>query len=363
MSLNRAHMQKSNLTILAGPTALAQIRERGLRPDDVDVFPGASGGPKWFVLTGLDRVIFGGFFAGRQRPLHLIGSSIGAWRTACLAQADPVSALERLTEGYLEQRYPAKPTAAQVSAEARKILDHVLGRSGAAEIVAHPWARLHIVAARCEGLAASEVPRLQLAGFLASALGNIVSRRTLGRRLERVIFHTAGDTSPFVALNDLPTRHVELREENVGPALLASGAIPLVLEGIPNIAGAPQGMYRDGGIVDYHFDIDFGAKDGLVLYPHFYPHLVPGWFDKPLRWRRARGEKLDRVVLVAPSREFVERLPYGKIPDRKDFEVLDDDSRLRYWRKVVAESERLGDEFLELQEKQALAGQARPLPA
>ena len=40
---------------------------------DVDVVPGASGGPKWLVLAGLDRFLFGDFLQRpRTRPLHLI---------------------------------------------------------------------------------------------------------------------------------------------------------------------------------------------------------------------------------------------------------------------------------------------------
>jgi hypothetical protein len=96
-------MLSSNLTLMAGPDALWWIRERGLRAEDVDVVPGASGGPKWLVLAGLDRVLFGGFFQSRTRPLHLIGSSIGSWRLSCLAQADPVAALERFEAAYVEQ--------------------------------------------------------------------------------------------------------------------------------------------------------------------------------------------------------------------------------------------------------------------
>ena len=72
------------------------IRERGLRAEDVDIIPGASGGAKWLALAGLDRFLFGEFFAAeRTRPLHLIGSSIGSWRMAAFAQRDPVAALER----------------------------------------------------------------------------------------------------------------------------------------------------------------------------------------------------------------------------------------------------------------------------
>ncbi|HEX5633682.1 MAG TPA: patatin-like phospholipase family protein, partial [Gemmatimonadales bacterium] len=81
-----------------------------MQPADVDVVPGASGGAKWLVLAGLDRFLFGDFLqAPRERPLHLIGSSIGSWRMACLAQRDPRAALDRAHAAYLEQRYPRRP--------------------------------------------------------------------------------------------------------------------------------------------------------------------------------------------------------------------------------------------------------------
>ena len=84
----------SALTLRAGPDALRLVRERGLRAQDVDIIPGASGGAKWLALAGLDRFLFGEFLQQpREKPVHLIGSSIGSWRMACLAQRDPVAAL------------------------------------------------------------------------------------------------------------------------------------------------------------------------------------------------------------------------------------------------------------------------------
>jgi hypothetical protein len=124
----------------------------------------------------------------------------------------------------------------------------------------------------------------------------------------------------------------------------------MVMEGVRNIPGAPPGVYRDGGIVDYHFDMPFLDGDALVLYPHFYPHLTPGWFDKALRWRRVNPANFHNVLLVAPSSEFVRRLPYGKIPDRKDFETMDDKTRFAYWQTVLAESVRLAEQFARMVE-------------
>lgn len=350
-----------NFTLLAGRQAAALIREEGFSADQIEVLAGASGGPKWLILSALDRLLFGQLLRHRQAPLHAIGSSIGSWRMACLATADPAAAITRLEQAYIEQRYPADVTPAMVSAEGERILTQLLGPHEAADLLQHAWVRLHILAVRCQGLCASEQARLQMLGFGLAALGNLFSRRGLARRLTRVVFHNAGDSSPFSELADLPTAHVPLTADNLRPALLASGSIPLVLEGVRGVPGAAAGVYRDGGVIDYHLDFDYGAGNGLIFYPHFYPYIVPGWFDKALPWRRADGRNFQRALLLVPSPALVARLPYGKIPDRRDFVRLSDTERIRYWRQVVAEGERLADEFGELLTKERLAGALQPL--
>lgn len=340
---------RSSLTLRAGPDALRLLRERGLQPADVDVVPGASGGAKWLVLAGLDRFLFGEFLqAPRERPLHLIGSSIGSWRMACLAQRDPVAALARGHHAYIhEQQYSRRPSTREVTEVLTRALDLLLGPSGVEEILAHPWARVHIITAEGRGLAASERRMLIAASLAIAAAGNLVSRRTLAFQMRRCIFHSAGDETPFRHLSDLPTTHVPLTRDNLRAALLASGSIPLVLEGV-KIPGTPRGVYWDGGVLDYHLDLDFGAGEGLVLYPHFYGHVVPGWFDRSLSWRRARGANFRRALLIAPSDDFVASLPNRKIPDRHDFYTMDHATRARAWARVMEESERLGDELREL---------------
>lgn len=66
---------------------------------------------------------------------------------------------------------------------------------------------------------------------------------------------------------------------------------------------------------------------------------------------------------MAPSKEYLETLPDRKLPDRKDFEtyVNNDQGRERAWRKAIAESDRLGDEFMELTETGKLTEVLRPL--
>lgn len=345
----------ASLTLRAGPRAAAIIRERGLRLEDIDVLPGASGGAKWLVLAGLDRYLFGEFLQGeRTRPMHLIGSSIGSWRMACLAQRDPAAALARGHHAYIyDQQYTRRPSTQEVTDVLVRALDTLLGPTGVEEILTHPWARVHIITAQGRGWAASGQRALLTSSIAFAAAANVLSRRTLAWQLRRFVFHSGGSTTPFAALSDLPTTHVALTRENCRAALMASGSIPLLVNGV-RIPGV-DGMHWDGGVLDYHLDLDFGTGDGLVLYPHFYSHIVPGWFDKGLTWRRGRPTNFSRALLIAPSSEFVARLPGGRIPDRRDFYELDDRTRTARWQAVMDASEQLGDELRELIETGRIA--------
>lgn len=359
----------SALTLRAGPRALAILRERGLRREDIDVLPAASGGAKWLAIGGLDRFLFGTFLrpstdtpeaAGDAHLLHCIGSSIGSWRMACLAQRDPVAALSRGHHAYIyRQIYSRKPGPREVTDVLTQCLDDILGDHGVDEILSHPFARLHIITARGRGLAASQ-RRLALATSMAFAVAaNLVQRRSLSVQFRRTVFHSAGEQSPFSHLRDLPTVHRALTRENLRDALIASGSIPLLVEGA-RISGHPDELHWDGGVLDYHLDLDFGGGDGLVLYPHFYPHVVPGWFDKSLPWRRARAANFDRALLIAPSAEFVASLPGGKIPDRRDFASFPRAERERRWQAVLDASARLGEELHELVATGRVAEATRP---
>ncbi|MFM1896533.1 MAG: hypothetical protein RLZZ385_1607 [Pseudomonadota bacterium] len=327
---------------------MAAIEEGGLRPHLFKVMAGASGGPKWFVLYGLDRYLFGEFFRDRQAPLATVGSSAGAWRLACLASADPLAAIERLATLYSRERYSEKPDSGEVTDKARRMLHDVLGPVGLRRIVSNTVVQSHFIAVRGRGLLSSRHRPLLGAGLGAAALSNLASRSSLGWYFERIVFNNHAHGCELSRLQDLPTRDVKLTEDNVADALLASGSIPLVLDGVRDIQGAGPGLYLDGGITDYHFDLPFHSRDGLVLYPHFYPRVVPGWFDKHLPWREVEVSHYDNVLLVVPSAKFVSRLPYGKIPDRGDFRTLDYQTRIKYWQAVLDQSQRLADAFHEL---------------
>jgi hypothetical protein len=349
----------SSLTVLAGPDALVELRDGGLSPAQVRVIVGASGGPKWLVLKGLDRVLFPWLLRGAGQPVHAVGSSIGSWRFACLCTANPLAALDRFVTAYVEeQRYVGKPTPDVVSNEGTRILKALLGEGGVDSIVDHPLVRLHVVTARFRHLGAFEGVA-QLAGLGLAAALNAIARPLLSGAIERVVFDAAGDPGPFAPWRHLPTRHVALTRNNLIAALSASAAIPAVMRGVRDPVGAPPGVYRDGGVADYHFGEEIDPTSGLALYPHFYSHLVPGWFDKGLPLRRTRG--LRRAVVLAPSEAFVSSLPRGKIPDREDFSTLRDDERLAIWREVLKRSDELGDDFTELVESGRIGRVAMPL--
>lgn len=348
------------LELRAGPAALAMIRADGLRPHQVTHIAAAAGGPKWLILGHLDRAMFSHWFGPDQPTVIATGASAGAWRLACLAQRDPVAAIDRFEQAYLDSRYSLRPDAAEVSREGERMLDQILGEHGAEEIPAHPWLKLNIVAARARLGTGSRKAVAQVGGLAAAALANAVSRRALSAFLQRVLVHAPGGA---LHLRDdgFSTVHVEMTPENLRPALMASATIPRVMLPVPEIPGAPPGPYIDGGMIDYHMDLPLADDAGLMLLPHFARSVTTGWLDKHLPWRRPRH--LERTLLITPSPAMMARFPDGRIPDRKDFHRFagDDATRVARWRRCIEESRAMADEFLELAARDGFAARVRPL--
>jgi hypothetical protein len=170
-----------------------------------------------------------------------------------------------------------------------------------------------------------------------------------------VVFHDHRDDAAWLkqSFDAFAGHFVGLSEANLHGALMASGSIPLVLEAVTGIPGAPPGAYWDGGLIDYHLHLPYQRDPGLVLYPHFSDYIVPGWLDKSMPWRRARDAALENVVLVSPSPAFLARLPNGKLPDRSDFKAYgqNHDTRIRDWLAAIGESGRMAEAFAKWVEK------------
>ena len=354
-------MKSFSLTFKAGTGALESIRKHGFDISSVGSFAGASGGAKWLVLSQLDRAILSAIVPKLSGPIHLIGSSIGSWRFACYGQADPLAAIERFEMAYLEQTYSEKPDIHEITAKSREILEFVLGDSGVAEILENPLFRTHIMAVRARHVMASENRFVLMGALLSAALLNAMSRSTLGWSFERALFYDSRDVPPCFDVEGFPLQRIALAPDNLADAVVATGSIPLVLSGVPDIEGAKPGIYRDGGVIDYHLDLPHSANERITLFPHFYGRIVPGWFDKKLTWRRPQAGNVDRTILISPSDEFVAALPHGKIPDRTDFSKFAPAERVRIWKQCVAACQALADELLEVIEKDQLAARLEPL--
>lgn len=340
------------LEIYAGKTALNTIKEQGLKPDIFTSFLGASGGPKWFTLFGLDKYIFGEFFQGRTTPLNIIGSSAGAFRAACFAQNDPVKAIECLAKNYSETVYSDKATPQEITQKAHDLLDLVFANGGDEQVVNNQVMRAHFIVAKAKGLVACENKFLQAIGLIKSMLLNRMDRSQLKGQYQRYVFQNQFSDFEMHDSYQFDTFSQSLNKDNIHDALMASGAIPMVMQGIKNIPHAPKGMYRDGGIIDYHFDIKI-KTNGLVLYPHFSHNPKAGWFDKNLD-RKVNIDNYDNIVFLCPSDAFVKSLPYGKIPDRNDFTELDADTRIKYWKEVLERTDELAVAFKDIIDHQKL---------
>lgn len=345
------------LTFHAGPQAMARIAESGLRARDIAIVPAAAGGPKGLIFQALDSWMFGEWLPTAPRERTLIGASIGAWRMAAACQKDPARAFSRLGELYAGQRYTSlKPSQQDIDDVVQPLLAELV-RGHEDDIVNHPHHRLHLLAARgLRSLAAPGHRYAELRGFASAALHNAGSRAWLGRLMERVIIGDVRSEMSWLRerFDGFTTHFTALTRANLASGLLASGTLPLLMKPVTGIAGAPEGSYWDGGLIDYHLALPYSraAEEGdLVLYPHFTRHIVPGWLDKGFPWRRAaRGPNrgwLDNMLLVAPSDAFLRTLPNGKLPDRNDFRFygLNHDERVRVWQRAIGEGERLRDEL------------------
>lgn len=348
------------LDIYAGSNALKTIQENGFKQELFTNFLGASGGPKWFSTFGLDKYLFGEFFNTRDKELNLIGSSAGAFRSACFAQTDPVAAIKRLADSYAHTVYANKPSTTEISGKAIELLDYVFGDNGAEEVIQNKIFKAHFIVAKCRGLTAFEKKLPQGAGLLSSMLLNKIDRRLLRWQYERYIYTNPNSD---IEINDpykFNSHYINLTPQNIKQALLASGSIPLVMSGVKNIPNSAQGMYRDGGIIDYHFDFSINTtkasvdqKPELTLYPHFSATPKAGWFDKNSN-RNVLAKHYQNTVLLIPSAKFINTLPYKKIPDRNDFTQLDAQTRIKYWLNVLNETDKLADCFHEFLHKQDL---------
>lgn len=354
------------MRILAGETVFQMIRDGGLRLEKVKVIAAAAGGPKWLILYHLDRGIASLISQRKigQNELFLVGSSIGAWRITALSCASPTSVVDEFFTAYMNQRYSLAPSVKEITDEAIKILDSFLYGSRLREPFEHPKCRLAIIAVRHRRVGLSDKKFPLALSVALIALTNMMSRKALRHFLDRIVFVDPRSKPPVNFSRDaFSTELVHLSEKNIREALLASGAIPLVMKAVYRINGAAPGTYRDGGLIDYHLDLPYELDgESFVLYPHYSDRIIPGWFDK-YRYRKPCRENMKRLLIVCPSKALVKSLPGGKIPDRNDFYTFKgrDGERIAYWKRAVEAGRMVAEEFFEAIEGNKLKNCVEPL--
>jgi len=181
-------------------------------------------------------------------------------------------------------------------------------------------------------------------------LMNAISQKSINLFFKRTIFGDTRDKPTLLNCKNFKHKFVPLTKNNFYSVLLASGSIPIWMVGVKNIENAPAGSYRDGGMSSYHLDFPYSVNDDeLVLYPHFSKTIKANWFDKSLPYRKHHKDYMANTLLIAPSPEFVAKLPNSKIPDRNDFITYSKNhpERIKVWSEVVKHCSVLGEELLE----------------
>ncbi len=341
----------------AGPRALSRLRRDGLGRGSIRAVVGHASGPRWLALAGLDRALTAsGLLAPSDGRILLAGASAGAWRMLALACRDPERARQRLLDGYIGQVFRRGERPADVSRAYRKLLAELIAEDDD-HILDHPKFDLaiHTARARAGGARAAVLAALLAAGAL-----NYATARATGIFFERVLFHSR----PSRFREAFGGRLVALDRDNLLAAARASGTVPLYLEAVRDIPGAPRGAYLDGGLTDYHLRPSYVEKDeGLVLLTHHQRRILPRWLDRFRASRQPAPEATANLLQVYPSADYVAGLPGAKLPDRDDFKRFIDDprQRIRRWRAVATASEALGEELLSDLESGRLHDLVQPL--
>ncbi|PKN70170.1 MAG: hypothetical protein CVU54_07205 [Deltaproteobacteria bacterium HGW-Deltaproteobacteria-12] len=343
----------SSLRIKAGKRVYEIIKAGGFNYDSISAYFGPAAGPRWLISSGFDLSLMNSGVLGRTRPVHLIGSSAGAWRFAAWLQPDATVCYKKLLDAYINIRISKADTPSTILGKFRDLMNLYLEDDALPFALAHKKYRLAVITARSRNLVAAEQIWLQKTGLAAAYLLNFFSRNNVYLFADRVVFYQGSKPPAFCFRPQFRGSFVNINEFNFKHAVMASGAIPLVVAGVHDIYGAPRGVYRDGGLIDYHLTHQYAAGENeIVLFLHHQERIIPGWLDQVKVNRKPDEEALSNVLMVFPAQSFVEKLPGEKIPDRTDFLTYIDDhqTRIQNWRKAVEIASPLGEEFLELVE-------------
>ena len=347
----------SNICIKAGKRAYEIIQDGSFHFDRVTTYFGPATGPRWLIASGFDLTLLKNGLLGRSKAIHLVGSSAGAMRFAAWLQPEPEKSYRTLIESYIGITYKRNDTPTTVLESLVNLANSYIEDDALSFALTNKKYRLAIITARAKNLVASELKWVQRIGIGICFLFNAINQSYIHDFAERVVFYNGPKPPHFCLRPGYRGRYIRLNEINFKYAVMASGAIPLVVAGIKDIYGAPSGVYRDGGLIDYHLTHNYApTNEDIILFFNHQERIIPGWLDKRLSYRRPQADILDNVVMIYPTDTFIAKLPGGKVPERDDFAIFIDDpaSRIKNWRRAVELAQPLGEEFLELVESKKI---------
>lgn len=342
-----------DLRVKAGKKAYALIQDGGFSFDRITTYCGPATGPRWLVATGFDLSLMKSGLLGRKWPVLLVGASAGSWRFAAWMQPEAEKSYQALMEAYISSTYTKTDSPDSIRDSLASIINAAIETDALPFALSNRRYRLAIITARARNLTAARTGWVQRLGFGLCFVMNAMSRSLLYKFAERVVFYSGPKPPPFTFAPGFEGQHVPLTEANFKAALIASGSIPVVVAGVSDIYGAPKGVYRDGGLTDYHLAQAYNTndRDVTLLFLH-QERIIPGWLDKGLKKRQPPPEALENVLMVYPGNNLIARLPLGKVPERDDFTTFMDDpaTRIKNWRQAVDQCNHLGEIFLEMVE-------------
>ena len=270
-------------------------------------------------------------------------------------------AYDELEHEYIHQRFVGKPTPEAVSQKCESYLQRVF----TPERLNFALESSPFHANFTTAIFPREFPKPRhvFTSLLGLPILNAIDRNLMRAVFQRGLF-SAGPHPAHSPLkvhpswDNYPTRQVTLTPRNFVPALLASGSIPFVLAGVSAIPGAGPGHHVDGGLLDYHFEVE---TDGPVLYPHFSHDPLPGWMDRFPPFRRLSQRARSQLCLIVPSQEQLAKYPGNFYPGRVDFQRLSNDERIRRWSITAEQNQEMERELTTCLEADDLVNISEPL--
>ena len=225
-------MSGGNIRVRAGKAAYELIRAGRFNLDRIATYFGPAGGPRWLVASGFDLTLIREGSLGKRQPVWLVGASAGAWRFAAWLQPEPEKSYAALREAYTAVTYARGDTPETILDKLLNVINAYIEDDALPFALNHKRYRLAILTARTRHLAASEIGWIQKGGLALCLLGNMISRTNLARFAERVVFFHGPRPPAFCTHPEFQGRFIGLSPNNFKQAVMASGAIPLVVAGL-----------------------------------------------------------------------------------------------------------------------------------